>query len=459
MQRLLSLGLGGVVCLGALLGGAPLSGQIVLPTVLTVNDYSSVPPDAIDDQTLVFDLRLADTGTWNQLDPAGDGPEDGVFDPDLRLVIYKFTELVFPEPPMGETRTYTFVNHYTRCPVVFLINGNFELPAGVTLSLDGEEAKDRSATPLIPTPGAPGPGGFRGGYSGRSTGELPGSGLGVGGGGGTLNPGVAVTSWPGKSNYIPSSGIPLVGGSGGVGSIWHGSSSRLWSGGAGGGAILIAVAGSALMDGVISARGGNGSNGTQQWAGPGSGGCIRLAANSVAGSGGFNVRGGAGAPGVGCPPGEDGRIRVEVSDPVNFPGSSIVFEGPSSVVGPANDSLGELKLWPTDTDPYIRIRSIAGLTTPSFSTGSLVSPDLEIPTPLANMVVEIETSGFDALTSDVVLRIGKKHITSLTGSTGGPFYYTATSPSGQSGGFDIWTFNVSVPTGYTIFQAHAVMNP
>lgn len=410
------------------------------------------PPPSFGPTTRCFDLSQADTGSWMVLDPDGDGP-DGVYDPNLRLVVYRFESLVFPDPPGTETYTYTFKNHITNCPVVFLIENDFDLPMGVTLTLDGEDSID-IVSPEINLPSSPGPGGFRGGHSGTPGVHWAGPGLGIGGGelAGSHSfscfcCGVSDSSLQANSGYIPSSCIPLIGGSGGA------STNALeQSGGAGGGAILIAVGGTANIDGLIAARGGRGEHNI----GNGSGGAVRFAANAFSGTGQISVLGGEYSETCsGSTVGGPGQIRIETPDTFAFAATGItLFDDIPSIVPPTISSGMELKLWPEAADPFIRITSIGGQGLGTTTTGSFTIPDVVLSgTP--SLLVTIETRSIDPSTVFMYLRATQKHSPGQTSATSGVRTFGPIDHFGTAGGFDQWEIVVpEIPGGYTAYQAY-----
>lgn len=125
--------------------------------------------------------------------------------------------------------------------------------------------------------------------------------------------------------------LPLIGGSGGSAGDYQ------WnrSGGAGGGAILIASTTSIEVNGSVSANGGGGG-----WSASGSGGAIRLIADTVQGSG--SLRAIEGVDGV---VGGAGRIRIEADS------NTLADLAPS----PSIDQPGATaELWPDATYPTVR---------------------------------------------------------------------------------------------------------
>jgi hypothetical protein len=159
--------------------------------------------------------------------------------------------------------------------------------------------------------GAGGPGGFDGGKPGFGEAQ-PGFGYGPGGG----NSGTGDCSGPGAGGggyglrAVNISGptygshllVPLIGGSGGGGTIGQPG----LGGGGGGGAIMIAANTRIFVTGVVEARGGTQS----ACVNAGSGGAIRLVAPKVEGTGNIDVRS------IGN--GGQGRIRVDTIDRSNL---------------------------------------------------------------------------------------------------------------------------------------------
>jgi hypothetical protein len=231
--------------------------------------------------------------------------------------------------------------------------------------------------PTIPDPG---PGGFRGGSGGYKFNIFDVSGFGPGGGviadgrGGAYG----TTSNNRAARYGNPSLIPLVGGSGGAGSMsdgmWAGFGSSA-SGGAGGGAILISCAQSInFNDGQISANGGNGLLSGDFPSGGGSGGGIRLVCERLEGSGRVSAIGGVSPHLSG-----NGRIRLERV--VN--NNSLVVTPDASVIDWNANTVPDI--WPPNEanrkSPTARIVSIGGAVAPldpkaNFGT---LAPDIALP--------------------------------------------------------------------------------
>jgi len=273
--------------------------------------------------------------------------------------------------------TVTFAKNAANTPVYILASGDVTI-AG-TVVVNGENIQTNS-----PVPGGGAPGGYRGGYGG-STLTPGGDGLGPGGGhGGSLS-----CSWGGGGGFGtagrqycsgtsgPAYGnvsvMPLIGGSGGGGTAGSGSSPGK-GGGGGGGAILIASSTSISLTGSIQTEGGD----TNTTSGGGSGGAVKLMANTISGNGTISAKGGHTYNEI--TDGAAGRVRLEaytnsfggVSDPpytlniwspTNPPGSAF----------PANE-------------PILRITSIAGVSAPTYPTGSYAQPDIWLPSNTTNPV-------------------------------------------------------------------------
>lgn len=335
----------------------------------------------------VIDLSQAVTGSWDANNSANAGK--GIFDPAKRAIVFKYSSV-----NINASRTVTFINHPTRAPVVWLVQGNVTI-AG-TLSLNG------AVTPGNNLLAEPGPGGFRGGASG-SLGT--GAGLGVGG----ANTGNSLASY--ASVYGNPSIVPLIGGSGGLG------------GTAGGGAILIAAAGSIQVTGSVTSLGIAG--GFPNYSG-GSGGAIRLVANSISGSGTIDVR-------------NDGRIRLEAN---NVSGSLVTL--PQTIaVAPATPPT----IWPGNEAPTVKITNVDSSAAPAVPTAPLdLAADVGVSTNGASTVT-IQTTNFPT-NGNVQVRAAPKFGTAA--------WTTAVFQSGDSTSAT-WTATVTFPTGFTTLQARATV--
>ncbi len=165
--------------------------------------------------------------------------------------------------------------------LVWIVCTNFTLDSSASVNVDG---KGYGGGPIGTTGYGPGRGPSSGTY---------GSGGSHGGVGGNSGGGTAATNGSEVYPFDPGSG---------------GGGGNTTAGGAGGGAVCIEAAGRALIDGVISA---NGVNGTVN-AGGGSGGGIYLGCHTLAGAGAIRANAGRGVKTiyVGGSGGGGGRIAV-----------------------------------------------------------------------------------------------------------------------------------------------------
>lgn len=352
----------------------------------------SVPSDGSDGAlnitaNTVINLSQAVTGSWDANNSANAGK--GIFDPVKRAIVFKYSSV-----NIDLNRSLTFINHPTRAPVVWLVQGNVTI-AG-TLSLNGASAPGNNLL------AEPGPGGFRGG----ATGTLgTGSGLGMGG----ATTGNSTASY--ASSYGNPSVLPLIGGSGGQG------------GTAGGGAILIAAAGSIQVTGSITSLGLAG--GFPNYS-AGSGGAIRLVANSISGSGSIDVR-------------NDGRIRLEA----NTVSGNLVTLPQTIAVPPATPPT----IWPGNDAPTVKITNVDSSATPVVPTAPLdLAADVGVSTNGAS-TVSIQTTNFP-INGVVQVRAAPKFGTAA--------WITAVFQSGDSTSAT-WTATVTFPTGFTTLQARATV--
>ena len=372
----------------ALLGGVSSAfAQLVIPSDGTDGAFS---PAA----NIEVDLSQAVTGTWS--DPNGANAGKGIYDATKWAIVFKYASVNIPAGV-----TVTFKNHPSHAPVIWLVQGGVTIAGTVSLngktSLVGTDA-------LVPT--EPGPGGFRGGASGPA-----GDGYGLGPGGGD--------SWP---NYSSSYGnpqiLPLIGGSGSRGVNGY------YAGGAGGGAILIAVTGTLQIDGAISAIGGvmtgMGADRT------GSGGAIKLIANQVNGTGNLNAA-------------ISGRLRIEANTL-----STSVITTPSTIgVAPGTTPI----IFQSANSPTVKIVSVDGVNSPGDPTAPLVgSADIAIQknTPVT---IVLETRNFATAGAVVSVRVANKF--------GGATSYNATLDSGGTSVLSTWRVSTTLAPGFVTLQARA----
>jgi len=102
----------------------------------------------------VIDLSQAVTGVWDADNTANAGK--GVYDPDKWAVVFKYSSVT-----VAATKTVTFINHPSRAPVVWLVNGNVTING--TVSLNGANGANNNPSLMVPNLAEGGPGGFRGG--------------------------------------------------------------------------------------------------------------------------------------------------------------------------------------------------------------------------------------------------------------------------------------------------------
>ncbi len=200
--------------------------------------------------------------------------------------------------------------------------GNMNVELGGSINVDGK--------------------GYAGGISGQSGSGLgKGNGSNEGGGGGAGHGGIGGTGSGGVSGggWYGSVSSPDDLGSGGGGA--NGA-----NGGAGGGKIVLIVDQTLSMNGILSAKGEDGSATWNYGSGGGSGGTIRLSAVNIEGYGIINVNGGAGGQGYGAIGGGGAGGRVS---------GAHLFHAGKSVTGGAGAQAGQSGTWydPTVSQPGI----------------------------------------------------------------------------------------------------------
>ncbi|MBI5388725.1 MAG: hypothetical protein HZA90_29030 [Verrucomicrobia bacterium] len=327
----------------------PASAQLTIPS--DGSDGAFNP--SMDPTNVVIDLSQAVPGVWNANNSANAGR--GIYDKDKWAIVFKYSSVNIPAGV-----TVRFINHSSRAPVVWLVQGDVAV-AG-TVDLRGQSKQQGSAA-LLPT--EPGPGGFRGGPTGPQ-----GGGIGLGPGGGAApSGGGAYATFYGNPRILP-----LIGGSGGrAGGT---------SGGAGGGALFVAASGTVTVNGLITAQGGVGAiNGGDYFGG--SGGAIRIIASQVLGTGELNCL--LGVSGYNYS-GLEGRIRIE--SPLL---SAALRTHPETIADlPATPP----EIWPPAATPTVRIVSVDTNAAPTDPTAPLLSnADVAIynDTPV---VITLETTDF-----------------------------------------------------------------
>jgi hypothetical protein len=200
------------------------------------------------------------------------------------------------------------------------------------------------------------------------------------------------------------------------------------NGGAGGGAICIAAAGSISLNGLINANGGNHIG---FFSGGGSGGAVRLVSKSVTGNGRIQAVNNTNLAN------NYGRIRIE-SDLL----SSAIVTIPETIgVPPADPPI----LWPAANAPKARIVSVDAVAAPEDPTSPVVAAaDLAIQNnEPVNILIETKDFPIEGVVQLAVIP-----------KFGGRSWMTATRVSG-----DItkatWRVITSLPQGFVTLQARA----
>ena len=398
----------------------------------------------------VIDLSMATTGVWDATSPS---PTHGIYDPAKWAIIFKYSTVNIPAGV-----TVTFKNHPSRAPVIWLVSGTVTIAGSV--NLDGEPST------LFGRPTEPGPGGGYGGISYLSDSAPQGPGFGYGGGQSAQSGGAgsfasqgSTRTWGNGSLYtVGASGtpygnaqvIPLLGGSGGAGSLDR-------SGGAGGGAILIASRKVITISGAITANGTTAS-GTQptevRISGVGSGGAIRLVADTIKGGGSLAAYGQqALSSDLHGPTGGywsylasvGGRGRIRLESRVNTAGSIQTIPG-ASVVDPGPTA----QIWPPTNAPTLRIKSIAGTDSPGAPLGNINSgfTDIQVNSGTTNAQIILESQN---LSVDPPATIQVRVVPKFGSS------YSVTAAF-QSGTYDLatWVATTQLPAELSVLQARAL---
>lgn len=398
----------------------------LLPAVLltcTAHAQLTIPSDGSDGALnvtadTVIDLSQAVTGTWDQNNSANAGK--GVYDPDKWAIVFKYTSVNIAgvtggSPAVLVGRNVTFINHPSRAPVVWLVQGNVTING--ILNLRGKNGTLEVVARL--TPAEAGPGGFRGAAYGPNGGGL-GYGPGPGGDAGNTSGGRYAIS------YGNPQIIPLIGGSGGTSSI---DGSNAGGGSGGGGCILIACAGTLSHTGIIDANGGNFA---QFLYGGGAGGGVRLIANAVTGNGVIRALNNSGSPS------NNGRIRIEAGSL-----SAAIQITPETIgVPPTNPPI----LWPAANAPAARVISVDAVPAPADPTSPLVAAaDVAIQNN-APVNILIETRNFP-IEGVVQLAVIPKFNTNRP-------WLPATRISGTIN-IATWRVTTTLPQGFVTLQARA----
>jgi len=293
-----------------------------------------------------LDLSDREPGTIVELGPSVDGDN-----------VYHYSTIVIP----AQVTVKLSSRRLGTSPVYWLASGSVTI--GGTIDLDGEVGHPPGGGVVNALGGA---GGFPGGVAQQN---------GFGPGGGVVTT-VGIRGGKHVSVYGNPFLQPLIGGSGGAGSVFAVGSGREGGGGAGGGALLIASSASIDLSGSILARGGAAGS-TDIWIGGGSGGAVRLLSPRISGSGSISTAGGAGSG-----PGEPGRVRLEAYE---LAVSGVITAGTSRSVTLTPTT----SILPTTAAPSMRVTRIAGQPVPANPLGNFAMPDLTFDE-AAEVTVEIE---------------------------------------------------------------------
>lgn len=363
----------------------------------------------------------------------------GVYDAQQWVVVFKYTTVNVPSGV-----TITFGMHPSGAPVAWLATGDVTINGRV--DLDGEDAVPGNP-PIIPYYTRPGPGGFEGAQAGHS-GAVAGS-FGLGPGSSPTNPsnvgaaashasvGGGCTGGTGLI-YGNSSGMPLLGGSGGNVDPEEIEA----SGGAGGGAILIAAPVQVTLGAVgsVTAQGGSfffiNCNAPIR-AGSGSGGTIRMRAATVSLAAGSQIigKGGDGCGGAcGSANGGDGWVRIEASTVMNNGtiNGNQSFPGAPSVVFPA-------------APPQLYVTAVCGQSAPADPMWGIKTADIDLNTASA-CTVNIAGTG---------MPVGSIIVVRAIPARGNVISVNSTPMVDAGGGLRTATASVTFPAGRAELQLRA----
>ncbi len=433
MKRQLSC----VVTVAALAASA--FGQLIVPGA---NDGS--PGCGSDGEfhpltSVEIDLRQAANRVWSDPSPV---QGNGVYDYEKWAVVFKYTSVTIPAGV-----TVTFKNHTSGAPVVWLVGGDVTIDG--TVSLNGADHDDQGRFALG------GAGGFRGGrgYVGAtqgSAGSGPGGGKfangdcggrGTGGSYGTFGRVPCGNGTVYAPTYGNSAAFPLIGGSGGSGCFYVWEWGAYSGGGAGGGAILVACAGTVVVNGTVRANGGLGqSGGGQNYSGAGAGGAVRLIANELLGNGAVQATGGASYNFGGS-----GRIRLEANNFDQFTGST---------VPPASGDLpGAVALiFPDDAAPRIYVTQVGGQDVPG-DPRPLRYPLHDVQVPITGQVV-VQVDAYNMPVDPPNAWIVKVRVVPFSGTDTS---YQATMLFGGTVEHSTWEATVNLPSGSSAIQVRAAL--
>lgn len=292
---------------------------------------------------ILIDLSLAPTGVWT-----APGNGNGIYDPEKWAIVFKFRSLNIPA-----NVTVSFRNHPSRAPVIWLVQED-AIIAG-QINIHGEDASNQGFS-------EPGPGGFRGGRPPFGAGiTSPSAGLGPGGGHFNEHFGAyGVLTPPNNRTYGNEGVFPLIGGSGGAGSVQS-------AGGGGGGAILIASNTTLRLSGHIQAYYNSGINSFNR----GSGGAVRLQAFHIIGNGNIVT-----GDGVNIRP---GRVRLE-GNTAGYVGGTV----PAASLGPIQP------IFPDLSAPSVTIARVGTSNVSTDPRAGHVNPDAIIFQDTTSVTIRIE---------------------------------------------------------------------
>ncbi len=276
--------------------------------------------------------------------------------------------------------TLSFVKNASNTPVIILAMGDVVIAGTIAVNAGANNIDNRYE------PRIPGPGGFAGGGPGEP---------GAGPGGGTFSgdPALCEGKWSG-----PLSLVPIVGGSGGCGSIYGPS-------GGGGGAIVIAsstkitVGGSIYADGVSIG---------------GSGGAIRLVANQVDVTGLLYALG-CWACGYGGFDGNAGLIRIEAPTGQTLIGPNATIAPPFVGSVPNNEIV-------RGDPPLLSIVSVGGQPVPPGAGARTYAADIMLPTTIPDDIPVVVNAANIPVGTEVTLGfLSANQGTVVTGTLTGTF--------------------------------------
>jgi hypothetical protein len=267
---------------------------------------------------------------------------------------------------VGTNCVLNFIPNSLNTPVYLLAQTNIVING--TIDISGQSGTTNGSFSTVP-----GPGGFAGGAGGTPSASIPaGSGQGPGGGSSTgSGPAGGAFGSAGFNNSATYGNLllaPLIGGSGGRGYPGSGSSYPGASGGAGGGAVMLASSTSVTISGVILAKGGacvSINAGDELLSGGGSGGAVRIVAPVVNVTGSIDVSGGTNTGYSAFSYGGNGRVRIDTASTVvaNVIGNNLAA---SPVV-----SYGRSLFVFTPASPQLYFLSAAGTAIPAGTTNSV----------------------------------------------------------------------------------------